>query len=76
MSVMLLAEHHLECLSIKEDCTGLSESLLVKCNIIGNHMSRLIYKKPCVIKNYFSYFLTNLYVVGTQTVLLSTQDIC
>ena len=30
MSVKLLTEHHLECLSLKGGCTGLSESALVK----------------------------------------------
>ena len=30
MSVKLLTEHHLEILSLKEDCTGSSESRLVK----------------------------------------------
>ena len=39
MSVKLLTEHHLEFLSLKG---GLS-LLLSKCNIGGNHMSRLIF---------------------------------
>ena len=30
MNVKLLTEHHLECLSLKEGCTGLSESTFVK----------------------------------------------
>ena len=30
MIVKLLTEHHLECLSLKEGCTGWSESTLVK----------------------------------------------
>ena len=30
MSVKLLTEHHLEFLSVKEGCTGLSEPTLVK----------------------------------------------
>ena len=42
MSVKLLTEHHLEVLSLKGGCTGTSESTLVKCHIVGNHMSRLI----------------------------------
>ena len=41
MTVKLLNEYHLEFLSLKEGCTGLSESTLVKCHIDGNHMSRL-----------------------------------
>ena len=39
MSVKLLAEHHLEFLSLKGDCIGSSESTLVKCHIDGNHMT-------------------------------------
>ena len=43
MTVKLLTEHHLEFLSLKGDCTGLSESTLVKIpHFVGNHMSRLI----------------------------------
>ena len=51
MSVKLLSEHHIECLSLKGDCTGLSESTLVKmpqcwkshvvaqkCHSVGNHV--------------------------------------
>ena len=40
MIVKLLTEHHLEFLSVKGGCTGSSES---KCQIVGNHMSRLIH---------------------------------
>ena len=43
MSVKLLTEHHLEFLSLKGGCTGLSESTLVKYHIVGNHMSWLIF---------------------------------
>ena len=44
MSVKLLAEHHLEFLSLKGGCTGSSESTLVKCLIVGNYESRLLIK--------------------------------
>ena len=44
MIVKLLTEHHLEFLSIKGGCTGLSVSTLIKCHIVGNNMSRLIFK--------------------------------
>ena len=43
MTVKLLTEHHLEFLSLKGGCTDSSESTHVKCHIVGNHMSRLIY---------------------------------
>ena len=36
---LLLTEQHLVFLSLKTSCTGLSESTLVKCHIVGNHMS-------------------------------------
>ena len=38
MSVKLLTEHHLEFLSLKGGCTGLS-----KYHIVGNHLSGLNY---------------------------------
>ena len=38
MTVKLLAEQHLEFLSLKGGCTGSSESTLVKCHIVGIHM--------------------------------------
>ena len=41
MIVKLLNEQHLEFLSLKGGCTGSSESLLVKCHIVGNHMPLL-----------------------------------
>ena len=41
MSVKLLTEHNLEFLSLTGDYRGSSESTLVKCHIVGNHMSRL-----------------------------------
>ena len=42
MNIKLLIEHNLEFLSLKEGYTGASESIRVKCHIVGNHMSRLI----------------------------------
>ena len=42
MSVKLLTEHNFEFLSLTGGCTGSSESTLVKCHIVGNHMSQLI----------------------------------
>ena len=38
MIVKLKAEHNLEFLSLIRGYTGLSESTLVKCHIVGNHM--------------------------------------
>ena len=39
MIVKLLTEHNLKFLSLKEGNTGSSESTLVKCHIVENHMS-------------------------------------
>ena len=60
MSIKLLAEHHLEFLSLKVGCTGLSES---NCHIVGitYHGSYVLgAQKNCLI----------------ETVLLSTHNIC
>ena len=58
MSAKLLTEHHLEFLSLKGGCTGKSESTLVKCHIVGNHMLRLIYdKKLWCLKVQGSYYI-------------------
>ena len=51
MRVNLLTEYHLEFLSLKEGCTGLSELHLSKYYIVGNHMSLLNYG----ISNKISY---------------------
>ena len=39
MTDKLLTEQHLEFLSLKGGFTGLSESTLVKCHIVGNHVA-------------------------------------
>ena len=49
MSVKLLTEQCLGLFSLKVSCTGLSEATLVKCHIVGNHMSRLICLKACFV---------------------------
>ena len=41
MGVKLLTEHHLNLLSLKGDYTGTSKSILVQCQIVENHISRL-----------------------------------
>ena len=43
MSVKLLTEHRLEFQNLKGDYTGWPEATLVKCLIVGNRMSQLIY---------------------------------
>ena len=42
MIVKLLTEHHLECLSLKEAADARPSLQLSKCQIVGNHMPRLI----------------------------------
>ena len=51
MIVKLLTDHHLESLGLKGGCKGLSESTLVKCQIDGNIMSRLICDSMSVLVN-------------------------
>ena len=41
ISLKLLTEHHLECLSLKEAAQARLSLHLSKCHIVGNHMSRL-----------------------------------
>ena len=53
MIVKLLTEHHLEFLSLEGGCRGSSESTHVKCHIVENHMSWLIYVIKYVICQYF-----------------------
>ena len=43
MTVKLLTEHHLECLSLKWDCKTLFSLHLSKCHIVGKYMSRRNY---------------------------------
>ena len=51
MIVKLLTVHHLEFLSLIGGCTGLSESIHVKCHIVGNHML-----KCHIVGNHMSRF--------------------
>ena len=48
MIVKLLTDYHLEFLSLKGGCRGSSESTLVKFQIVGNPMPRLINFAFCV----------------------------
>ena len=65
MTVKLLAKHYLEFLSLKGDCTSSSESIHVKMpHCWKSHVRTLV---ECITNyNYFSYFSTKTYVVGTQ----------
>ena len=47
MSVKLLTDHHLECLSLKEAAQAHMSQHLSKCHIAGNSMSWLICSEPC-----------------------------
>ena len=49
-SVKLLTEHHLEFLSLKGGCAGLSESTHVKMPLVVNHMSWLNYISKTLCK--------------------------
>ena len=43
MIVKLLTKHHLEFLSLKEAAEARPSLRMSKCQIVGNHMSRLIF---------------------------------
>ena len=45
MSIKLLTEHYLKFLRLKEATQARQSLHLSKCNIVGNHMSQLIYYK-------------------------------
>ena len=55
MNIKLLTEHHLEFLSLKGDCTGSSESTLVKMPYFGNLMSRLKCSLALQVSNELPY---------------------
>ena len=42
MIFKLLNEHHLEFISLKGGCKGSSDSILMKGQVVGKHMSRFI----------------------------------
>ena len=51
MIVKLLTEHHLEFVSLKGRCRGLSKSTLVKMLEISCHCSYVIFSQGCPFKN-------------------------
>ena len=48
MTIKLLSEYNLEFLSLNGGCTDLLSLHLSKCHVVGNHMSRLMYKFDAV----------------------------
>ena len=58
MDIKLLTEHHLEFLSLKGGCTGLSESIYVKMPIVGNHVAAHICNPD---DNFFNYRVVTVY---------------
>ena len=66
MIVKLLTEYHLEFLSLKVDCRGLSESTLVKCHIVGNHMPMPVTRSLSLVRVYNEFGWTIL-PVGKKT---------
>ena len=63
MIVKLLTEHHLEFLSLKGGCTGLSESTLVKMPhcwkfYVTAHLS--FYQSPLILSELFQHNLINV----------------
>ena len=58
--VKLLTEHHLEFLRLKGGYTYSYESTLLKCHIVGNHMSRFISWYPSEVLIWFTCLTTGL----------------
>ena len=48
MTVKLLTEHYLEFLSLKGAAQARMSLHLLKCHIVGNHMSWLIIRTACI----------------------------
>ena len=66
MTVKLLIEHHLEFLSLKRGCRGLSGSTLVKCYIVGNHIldgSTKRVEGHFLPFPFFSFYLSTLNII-------------
>ena len=66
MSVKLLTEHNLEFLSLIGGCTGSSESTLLKVHNVGNHMSRLNFKKNWLNVSEYLLELKSVYAYSVQ----------
>ena len=83
MSVKLLTEHHLECLSLKGGCTGSYESTLVKMPHCwkSRHVSyvSLFFKAPhcyCVIEKKWDFHKFSMGSCKFQTQEVCTSWIC
>ena len=89
MTVKLLTKHHLEFLSLKGGRTGSSSLHLSKCNIIGNHMSRLICQNATLLeitchgsyvkmqhcwKSHVTAHMSNCHIVGNHMSRLICQN--
>ena len=64
MSIKLLTEHHFEFLSLKGDCTGLSESTLVKMpHCWKSHVTALLFT---LVFNFYSAPVVTATVINLQ----------
>ena len=70
MTVKLLTEHRFKFLSLKGDCTGPSESTLVKYHIVGNHMLWLNYNIEIDLREKKWKFTPNLVEAALPLVLV------
>ena len=74
MSVKLVTEHHLKFLSLKEGCTGSSESTLVK---MSNRWKSRAAAQLDIERTYISFwFLANRRPVRSQMSFLRSQKQC
>ena len=74
MSVKLVTERHFKVLSFKRGCKGSFESTVVKCHIVGNHMSRLtcIYIRLYLLTNSIYYIASYSYMYALA--IIEVQD--
>ena len=73
MNIELLTEHHLKFLILKGDCTCWSESIPVKCHIVGNRMSRL--RSLCCLPTLALVILNILCTTFLSNIILLTCSI-
>ena len=75
MTVKLLSEQHLECLSYKEATQARLSLFMSKCHIVANHMTRLTWSIPMdlkhgIIKGLQCAYLLHLHMESFVFVLL------
>ena len=74
MIVKLLTEHHLEFLSLEVDCTGSSESTLVKMSNCWKSRAATHIQSPLAISNIITLFIFKITVKSKKFVFFLPQN--